>query len=111
MASSTKDFVKTGKFTVDPSKVLPLTDRLLVRREEAAGESKGGIILPDQSKEKPCKGEVLAVGPGKLTDKGERTAPQVKAGDKVCFGRYAGTVHPDDEMLLFIREDDVLAVL
>jgi len=88
----------------------PLGDRIVVRpikREEA---TKSGIILPDTAKEKPQEGEVIAVGPGKLTDDGTRIEMEVKKGDKIMYAKYAGTeIKLDDEELLILRESDVLA--
>jgi chaperonin GroES len=94
-------------------KIKPLGDRILVRRVEEEGEVKrGGIIIPDTAKEKPQEGEVLAVGPGRLTDEGKRIPPEVKTGDKILMGKYAGTeVKLDGEECLILREDDVLAVI
>jgi chaperonin GroES len=95
------------------TKVQPLQDRILVRRlDEEAEASSGGIILPDSAKEKPHEGEVIAVGPGKITDDGKRQSVDVKEGDRVLFAKYAGTeVKIEDEELLIMREDDVLAVV
>jgi len=88
----------------------PLDDRVVVRRLEAEEKTAGGIILPDAAKEKPQKGEVVAVGEGKLLDSGKRATPDVKVGDTVLFGKYAGTeVKVDDEDLLIMRESDILA--
>jgi chaperonin GroES len=94
-------------------KIKPLGDRILVRRVEEEGEVKrGGIIIPDTAKEKPQEGEVLAVGPGRLTDEGKRIPLEVKTGDKILMGKYAGTeVKLDGEECLILREDDVLAVI
>lgn len=92
--------------------VRPLGDRILVRRVEEEEVKRGGIIIPDTAKEKPQQGEVLAVGPGRLTDDGKRVPPEVKTGDKILMGKYAGTeVKLDGEECLILREDDVLAVL
>ena len=91
--------------------VKPLNDRVLVKRTEGEAKSAGGIIIPDTAKEKPQEGLVVAVGPGKL-DKGERTPVQVAVGDKVLFGKYAGTdvtVAGEDHVLL--REDEIFAIL
>ena len=95
------------------TKITPLQDRVLVRRlDEEEEASEGGIILPDSAKEKPQEGEVLAVGPGKVTDDGTRQTPDLKAGDRILFAKYAGTeVKVDGEDLLIMREDDVLAVV
>jgi chaperonin GroES len=90
----------------------PLHDRLLVKRLEDTEQVQGGIIIPDTAKEKPQQAKVLAVGPGKVTDDGKLQPVDVKAGDTVVFGKYAGTeVKVDGEELLIIREDDVLGVL
>ena len=94
------------------TKVQPLQDRILVKRLDAEEEKVGGIIIPDTAKEKPQEGEVVAVGPGKVTDDGKRQPVGVKEGDKIIFAKYAGTeVKIDGEDLLVMREDDVLAVL
>ncbi|MCD6460704.1 co-chaperone GroES [bacterium] len=93
-------------------KVVPLYDRLLVKRVEAEEKSKGGIILPDSAKEKPKEGEVISVGKGKINDKGERVALTVKEGDKILFSSYAGTeIKVDGEDFLIMREEDILAVI
>ena len=93
-------------------KVRPLHDRLVVRRIEEKETAKGGIIIPDTAKEKPQEGEVVAVGPGKLTDEGKRIAMDVKKGDRVLIGKYSGTdVKIDGTEYVILREDDVLGVL
>ena len=93
-------------------KVRPLHDRLLVRRIEEKETAKGGIIIPDTAKEKPQEGQVLAVGNGKVLDNGTKIALEVKAGDKILFGKYSGTeIKIDGEEVLILREDEVLAVL
>jgi len=90
----------------------PLHDRLLVKRLEEKEQVQGGIIIPDTAKEKPQQATVLAVGPGRVTDDGKLQPLDIKAGDTVVFGKYAGTeVKVDGEDLLIIREDDVLGVL
>jgi chaperonin GroES len=90
----------------------PLHDRVLVRRLEEEEQQQGGIIIPDTAKEKPQQATVLAVGSGRVTDDGKVQPLDVKEGDKVIFGKYAGTeVKVDGEELLIIREDDVLGVL
>lgn len=90
----------------------PLQDRLLVKRLEEKEQMQGGIIIPDTAKEKPQQAKVLAVGPGRVTDDGKLQPIEVKAGDTVVFGKYAGTeVKIDGDDLLIIREDDVLGVL
>jgi chaperonin GroES len=93
-------------------KIRPLNDRVIVRRLEEERTSPGGIVIPDTAAEKPMRGEVLAVGNGKTLDNGEVRALQVKAGDKVLFGKYSGTeVKLDGEDILVMREDDIMAVL
>jgi chaperonin GroES len=92
--------------------IRPLNDRILVKRLEEEETTKGGIIIPDSAKEKPAEGEVVAVGNGKLNDKGERIPLEVKAGDRVLFSKYGGTdVKLDGEDHLIMREDDILAVV
>ncbi len=94
------------------AKLQPLDDRIVVKRLDAEEKTAGGIILPDNAKEKPQRGEVIAVGPGKLLDSGKRVSPDVKAGDKVLFGKYSGTeVKVDGQELLIMRENDILAKL
>jgi chaperonin GroES len=93
-------------------KVTPLSDRVLVRRLEEKEEKRGGIIIPDTAKEKPMQGEVIAVGPGRLDDSGKRISPDVKKGQKVLIGKYAGTevkIEGDDYVIL--REDDILGIV
>ena len=91
--------------------VTPLHDRVLIKRIEEKESIKGGIIIPDTAKEKPQEGEVIAVGAGKI-EKGERIALDVKAGDRVLFGKYSGTeIKVDDEDYLILREDEILAKL
>jgi len=93
-------------------KVRPLHDRLLIRRIEERETAKGGIIIPDTAKEKPQKGEVLAVGHGKILENGTKLALDVKVGNKILFGKYTGTdIKIDGEEVLILREDEVLAVL
>ncbi len=93
-------------------KIRPLNDRLLVKRLEEESKTAGGIIIPDSAKEKPAEGKVIAVGPGKTNDKGERVALQVKAGDRVLFSKYGGTdVKIDGDDYLIMREDDILGVV
>ena len=88
----------------------PLDDRIIVKRVEAEEKTAGGIILPDNAKEKPQKGEVIAVGLGKLLDSGARATPDVKAGDLVLFGKYSGSeVKVEGEEYLIMRESDILA--
>ena len=93
-------------------KVTPLNDRIVIKRLEEEGKTKGGIIIPDAAKEKPQEGRVVAVGAGKMTEKGQRVAPEVKAGDKILFGKYSGTeIKIDGEEHLILREEDILAVI
>lgn len=91
--------------------VTPLHDRVLVKRIEEKETAKGGIIIPDTAKEKPQEGEVIAAGAGKI-EKGERIALDVKAGDRVLFGKYSGTeIKIDDQEYLILKEDEILAKL
>ena len=93
-------------------KIRPLNDRLLVKRLEEEEKTAGGIIIPDSAKEKPAEGEVVAVGPGKVNDKGERLALQVQVGDRVLFSKHGGTdVKLDGQDFLIMREDDILGVI
>lgn len=93
-------------------KLKPLNDRVLVKRLEMEEKTAGGIIIPDSAKEKPMKGMIVAVGPGKLDDAGKRVAMTVKEGDAVLFAKYAGTeVQVEGEDHLVMREDDILAVV
>ena len=92
--------------------VRPLFDRVLVKRVEEQQKSKGGLFLPETAKEKPSEGEVLAVGDGRRGDDGEITALQVSVGDRVVFGRYAGTeIRVDGEERLILREDEILGIV
>ena len=93
-------------------KLRPLQDRILVKRLEEKETKKGGIIIPDTAKEKPQEAEVMAVGPGKMTDDGKLQPMSVKVGDKILFGKYTGTeIKIDGDEVLILREDEVLAVL
>ncbi len=93
-------------------KIRPLHDRVLIKRLEEEEKRKGGIIIPDTAKEKPMQGKIIAVGKGKTLENGEVLPPDVKQGDKVLFGKYAGTeVKIDGEEHLLMREDDILAVV
>ena len=93
-------------------KIRPLNDRILVKRMEEETKTKGGIIIPDTAKEKPQRGEVIAVGPGKMGDNGKRMPLDVKAGDKVLFAKYAGTeIKVDGVEHIFMREDDLLGII
>ena len=92
--------------------IRPLHDRIIVKRMEEERMSAGGIVIPDSATEQPIKGEVVAVGNGKHLDNGEVRALDVKAGDKVLFGKYSGTeVKVDGEELLVMKEDEVMAVI
>jgi chaperonin GroES len=91
--------------------IKPLADRVIVKPMEKE-TMKGGIIIPDTAKEKPQQGKIVAVGPGQISDNGERVAPEVKKGDVVLYGKYSGTeVNVDGEDYLILRESDVLAIL
>lgn len=93
-------------------KIKPLADRILVKREEPSETVRGGIIIPDTAKEKPQEGRVVAAGPGRLDEQGKRIAMEVKKGDRILMGKYAGTeVKIDGEEHLILREDDVLAII
>ena len=93
-------------------KVKPLADRILVRRIEEEEVKKGGIIIPDTAKEKPQEGEVVAAGPGAVGEDGKRIAMEVKKGDRILIGKYAGTeVKIDGEEFIIMREEDVLAII
>ncbi|MBS3799539.1 MAG: co-chaperone GroES [Thioalkalivibrio sp.] len=90
----------------------PLHDRVIVKRMEEERTTPGGIVIPDSAAEKPIRGEVIAVGNGKILDNGEVRALDVKAGDKVLFGKYSGTeVKVEGEDVLVMREDDIMAVI
>lgn len=93
-------------------KLSPLGDRVVVRPSAREEVTRSGIVLPDTAKEKPQEGEVIAVGPGRVLDNGERMAPEVKVGDTVLYSKYAGTeVKVDGEEWLIVRESDVLAIV
>lgn len=93
-------------------KIRPLGDRLLVQRIEEEEKSAGGIIIPDSAKEKPQEGKVVAVGKGKMLDDGKMVPLEVKAGDRILFGKYSGTdVKIEGEEHLIMREDDVLGII
>ena len=93
-------------------KIRPLHDRVVIRRVEDERKSPGGIVIPDTAAEKPMQGEVLAVGNGKIQDDGSVRPLDVKVGDKVLFGKYAGTeFRQDGEEVLMMREDDIMAVI
>ena len=93
-------------------KIRPLHDRILVKREDEEEGKHGSIIIPDTAKEKPQEGEVVAVGPGKVTEDGKRQPMEVKVGDKILFGKYSGSeVKLGDQEYLIMREEDVLGIL
>ncbi|MFC1825674.1 co-chaperone GroES [Thermodesulfobacteriota bacterium] len=93
-------------------KIRPLHDRVIVKRVEEEGKTKGGIIIPDTAKEKPIEGKVTAVGAGKILENGTKQPLEVKKGDKVLFGKYAGTdITIDGEEQLIMREDDIIAII
>ncbi len=93
-------------------KIKPLHDRVLVKRLEEEEKTKGGIFIPDSAKEKPIEGEVVAVGDGKVDEKGSRIPLQVKAGDRVLYSKYGGTeVKIEGEEHLIMREDDILGII
>ena len=92
------------------AKIEPLGDRVVIKPTPKEEVSRGGIVLPDTAQEKPQEGEIIAVGPGKLTEEGNRIAMEVKKGDKVIYSKYAGTEFKlDDEELVIMREGDILA--
>lgn len=98
--------------TASATQVKPLADRVVVKPLEETEQMKGGLYIPDTAKEKPQQGEIVAVGPGRMSDSGERIAPELKAGDRVLYGKYSGTeVTVGDEQYLILRESDVLAVI
>jgi chaperonin GroES len=93
-------------------KLKPLQDRVIVKQTEAEEKTKSGIVLPDSAKEKPTKGKVIAVGPGKLDDKGKPMEVGVRVGDSVYYGKYAGTdVEVEGQKFVILRENDILGVL
>lgn len=93
-------------------KVQPLADRVVIKPSETQEKMQGGIIIPDTAKEKPMQGEVVAVGPGKVTESGQKVAMEVKKGDRVLYGKYSGTdVTVDGTDYLIMRESDILAIL
>lgn len=93
-------------------KIKPLADRVVVKPAPAEEKTKGGIILPDTAKEKPVQGEVVAVGPGRVSDDGKKIPMEVKKGDKVLYGKYSGTeVTIDGEEYLIMRESDLFAIV
>lgn len=103
--------MSTATATAKKVKIRPLDDRLVVQPFEAEERTAGGIVLPDSAREKPQQGKVIAVGPGKLLDSGERGEMSVKVGDAVFYGKYAGTnVEVNGEDYVILRESDILAV-
>jgi len=93
-------------------KIRPLHDRVIVKRMEGEEKTKGGIIIPDTAKEKPVEGKVIAVGSGKVLENGKKVPLQLKAGDRILFGKYSGTeVKIDGEEHLIMREDDIIAIV
>ena len=93
-------------------KIRPLHDRVIIKRTEEERTSPGGIVIPDTAAEKPIRGKVIAVGKGRILENGEVRALDLKAGDKVLFGKYSGTeVKVDGEDLLVMKEDDIMAVI
>ena len=111
---SQRGCTKAGYFAEGAStmRIRPLYDRILIERVEEEEKTKGGIIIPDTAKEKPMRGKVIAVGKGKITEKGQVTAPDVKEGNRILFSKYAGTevkIHGKEHLI--IREDDVLGVI
>ena len=92
--------------------IRPLHDRVIIRRVEESEAKLGSLYIPDSAKEKPQRGEVVAVGAGKMLDSGDRVAPEVKAGDQVLFGKYSGSeVKVDGQEVLIVREDEILGIL
>ena len=99
-----------GKSAAD--KIQPLADRVVIKPLEDSEEMRGGLYIPDTAKEKPQQGEVVAVGPGKLSDEGARLEPDVKVGQKVLYGKYSGTdVTVAGDEYLILRESDILAII
>jgi chaperonin GroES len=108
MSTATKSKKKSG----DGLKIQPLGDRVVVEREASEERTAGGIVLPDTAKDKPSRGTVIAVGEGRLLDDGSRGGLQVKVGDKVLFTSYAPeAIKINDEELLLMREEDILAII
>jgi len=92
--------------------VKPLHDRVIVKREDEEEKTKGGIIIPDTAKEKPVEGKIVAIGEGKLQDDGKRLTLDVKEGDRILFGKYAGTeITFEGEEYLIMREEDIIAII
>ena len=102
----------TKKKSAKKIRLQPLGDRVVIKREESEMQTAGGIVLPDSAKDKPARGVVVSVGEGRLLDDGTRSEMQVKVKDRVVFSSYAGeTFKVDDQELLLMREDDILAIL
>jgi len=98
--------------TKTSTRIRPLADRVVIRALDESEQMKGGLYIPDTAKEKPSRGEIVAVGPGTITDEGKRRDMDLKTGDKVLYGKYSGTeVTVDEEEFLILRESDVLAVI
>jgi len=98
--------------TTAATKIQPLADRVVIRALEESEQMRGGLYIPDTAKEKPSQGEVVAVGPGKLSDEGTRIAMDVKVGDKVLYGKYSGTdVSVGGDEYLILRESDILDIV
>lgn len=98
--------------TTSATKIQPLSDRVVIRALEESEEMRGGLYIPDTAKEKPQQGEVVAVGPGKLSDEGTRLEMDVAVGNKVLYGKYSGTeVTVDGDQFLILRESDILAII
>jgi chaperonin GroES len=98
--------------TAASTQIQPLADRVVVKALEETEQMRGGLYIPDTAKEKPQQGEIIAVGPGKMTDDGKRIPNELKAGDRVLYGKYSGTeVTVGDEQYLILKESDVLAVI
>ena len=98
--------------TAASTQIQPLADRIVIKPLEDTEQMRGGLYIPDTAKEKPQQGEVVAVGPGKMTDDGKRIPAEVKTGDRVLYGKYSGTeVTVGEEQYLILRETDVLAVI
>ena len=98
--------------TTAATKIQPLADRVVVRPLEETEQMRGGLYIPDTAKEKPQEGEIVAVGPGKLSDEGNRISMDVAVGNKVLYGKYSGTeVTVDGEQYLILRESDILAIV
>jgi len=93
-------------------KIKPLADRVVVKPLEAEEKTKGGLFVPDTAKERPQQGEIVAVGPGRVTDDGKKVPPEVKVGDKILYGKYSGTeVNYEGTEYLIMRESDIFAIL